>query len=232
MSGVELYDGDRRKTRQDRSTRRDDQDRRSVLNLQRNINLKDLKIHGFEAWVTFDEQGRQLSHNLRIPPPEPNKRILFAYSTATVEIKNGVIHYGDARHEISGTARNLEATGQPDDPNAPAESWMNTVTMNLTDSNFIYDGRPINDIDIHARGRVDQTRAEIHEIVLRSPVAEARLQGTMDDWRALRYQLQITSSVDLTQISETFRPGMTLRGAAISRAPSLAKAISSKSTVK
>ena len=100
---------------------------------------------------------------------------------------------------------------------------MNTVTMNLTDSNFIYDGRPINDIDIHARGRVNQTRAEIHEIVLRSPVAEARLQGTMDDWRALRYQMQITSSVDLTQISETFRPGMTLRGAGNFSAPSPAR---------
>ena len=29
-----------------------------ALNLQRNINLKDLKIEGLEAWVTFDEQGR------------------------------------------------------------------------------------------------------------------------------------------------------------------------------
>ena len=107
---------------------------------------------------------------------------------------------------------------------------MNTVTMNLTDSNFIYDGRPINDIDIHARPCEPDASRDSRSCC--SPVAEARLQGTMDDWRALRYQMRITSSVDLTQISETFRPGMTLRGAAISRAPSLAKAISSKSTVK
>lgn len=184
-----------------------------ALNLRRNINLKDLKIEGFEAWVTFDEQGRSNFSNIRIPEPEPNKRILFAYSTAAVQIKNGVIHYGDARHEISGEARNLEATIQPDDPNAPAESWMNTVTFNLTDSNFTYDGRPINNIALHARGRVNQTRAEIHELVLRSPVAEARLTGTMDDWRALRYQMQITSSVDLTQLSDVVQPGATLRGA-------------------
>ncbi len=184
-----------------------------ALNLRRNINLKDLKIKGFEAWVTFDEQGRSNFSNIHIPPPEPNKRILFAYSTAAVEIKNGVIHYGDARHEISGEARNLEATVQPDDPNAPADSRMNTVTLNVTDSSLTYDGRPINDIAFHARGRVNQTRAEVDEIVLRSPVAEARLQGTMDDWRALRYQMQITSSVDLTQLSETLQPGATLRGA-------------------
>ena len=79
-----------------------------AFNLQRNINLQDLKIEGFEAWVTFDEQGRSNFRNIHIPPPEPNKRILFAYSTANVEIKNGVVHYGDARHEISGEARNLK----------------------------------------------------------------------------------------------------------------------------
>ena len=183
-----------------------------ALNLQRNINLQDLKIEGFEAWVLFDEQGRSNFSNLRLPAPEPNKRILFAYSTANVEIKNGVVHYGDLRHDISGEARNLSVTVLPDDPNAPAESWMNTVTLNATNSTFTYDGRPIDNIDLHARGRVNQTRAEIHEVVLRSPVAEARLQGVMDDWRALRYQMNVTSTVDLTQLSETLQPGTSLHG--------------------
>jgi translocation and assembly module TamB len=184
-----------------------------ALNLRREINLKDLKIEGFEVWVTFDEQGRSNFRNIRVPPPEPNKRILFAYSTAIVEVKNGVVHYGDQRHEISGEARNLQATIQPDDPNAPVESRMNKVTFNATDSTFTYDGRTISNIDLHTRGRVNQTRAEIEEMVLKSPVAEARLQGTMDDWRALRYQMNVTSSVDLTQLSETLQTDTTLRGA-------------------
>jgi translocation and assembly module TamB len=183
-----------------------------ALNLQRNINLKDLKVEGLEAWVSFDDQGRSNFRNIHIPPPEPNSRILFAYSTAHVEINNGVIHYGDARHEISGEARNLNATVQPDDPSAPTASWMNTVTLALSNSSFTYDGRPINNIELEARGRINQTRAEIQELVLRSPVAEARLQGTMDDWRALRYQMNITSSVDLTQLSDVLQAGTTLRG--------------------
>src|SRR6185503_13969302 len=215
MSGIDLYDSQTgaqlgKIDRLDATIRVEDL---YALNLRRNINLQDLKIEGFEAWVTFDEQGRSNFGNLRIPPPEPNKRILFAYSTANVQIKNGVIHYGDARHEISGEGRNLEATILPDDPNAPAESRMNTVTLNLTNSSFTYDGRPINDIALHARGRVNQTRAEIQEAVLRSPVAEARLQGVMDDWRALRYQMNVTSSVDLTQLSDVLQSGTTLRGA-------------------
>lgn len=183
-----------------------------ALSLSRNIDLKDLQIEGLEAWVSFDEQGRSNFRNIHIPPPESNKRILFAYSTARVQLKNGVIHYGDARHEISGEARNLSATIQPDDPNAPAESWMNTVTLALNNSSFTYDGRPVNNIDVQLRGRANQTRAEIHELVLKSPVAEARLQGTMDDWRALRYQMNVTSMLDLTQLSEVLQPDTRILG--------------------
>src|SRR5213082_1823327 len=132
-----------------------------ALNLRRNINLKDLQIEGLELWVTFDSQGRSNFHNIHIPPPEPNQRILFAYSTAHVEIKNSQIHYGDALHSLSGDARDLRATIQPDDPSAPAASWMNAVTFASTNSTFVYDGRPVNNIDIDARGRINQTRAEI-----------------------------------------------------------------------
>src|SRR5262249_12720869 len=48
---------------------------------------------------------------------------------------------------------------------------------------------------------------------LKSPIAEAHLQGVMDDWRALKYNLNITSTVDLTQASEVLQPGTALRGA-------------------
>ncbi|HKS11218.1 MAG TPA: translocation/assembly module TamB domain-containing protein [Pyrinomonadaceae bacterium] len=184
-----------------------------ALNLRREINLRDLKIEGFEAWVTFDEQGRSNFANIHVPPPEPNKRILFAYSTANIEVKNGIVHYGDERHVISGEARNLQATIQPDDPNAPVESRMNKVTFSASSSTFTYDGRTINNIDLQARARVNQYAVEIQELLLKSPVAEARLQGTMDDWRALKYQMNVTSSVDLTQLSETLQTDTALRGA-------------------
>jgi translocation and assembly module TamB len=212
--GVELYDAQTREKlgKIDRLLATVRVEDLYALNLQRNINLKDLKVEGLELWVTFDEQGRSNFRNIHLPPPEPNRRILFAYSTAHSEVKNSVIHYGDVRHDISAEARNLEATIQPDDPNAPAESWMNTVTLAASNSNFVYDGRPVNNIDLEARGRVNQTRAEIQELALRSPVAEAHLQGTMDDWRALRYQLNITSTVDLTQLSDVLQPNMALRG--------------------
>ena len=215
MNGVELYDSQtgEKLGKIDKLSATIRVEDLYALNLTRNINLRDLKIEGFEAWVTFDDQGRSNFRNIHVPPPEPNARILFAYSTANVEVKNGVIHYGDASHEISGEARNLHATIQPDDPNAPADSRMNVVAFGLNDSTFTWDGRTINNIDVQARARVNQTTAEIQELVLKSPVAEARLQGTMDDWRAMHYQMNVTSSVDLTQLSDTLHPSTTLRGA-------------------
>jgi translocation and assembly module TamB len=183
-----------------------------ALSLQRNISLKDLKIEGLEAWVTFDEQGRSNFRNIHIPPPDTNRRILFAYTAANIEVRSGVIHYGDARHEISGEARNLKAVILPKDPNVAPEVGLHPVTLSVSNSTFTYDGRPVNNIDIEAQLRMNETRAEIQELVLRSPVAEAHLSGIMDDWRALSYQLNITSTVDLTQLSDVLQSGATLRG--------------------
>ena len=215
MAGVELYDSQTGEKigKIDRLLATIKVEDLYALNLQRNINLEDLKMEGLELWVTFDDQGRSNFRNIRIPPPEPNRRILFAYSTATIEIEKGVVHYGNVRHDISGEARNLQVTIQPDYPSVPVGARMTTVNLSFSNSTFTYDGRDINNIDVQARLRFNQERAEIHELVLKSPVAEARMDGVMDDWRALRYTMNVTSTVDLTQLSDTLQPGATLRGA-------------------
>ncbi|HEY0004295.1 MAG TPA: translocation/assembly module TamB domain-containing protein [Pyrinomonadaceae bacterium] len=215
MRGIELYDaktGERigRIERMLATVRVEDL---YALRLRRNVNLESLVIDNPEFWVTYDAEGNSNFRNLHLPPPEPNKRLLFSYSTALIKINGGLVHYGDAQHELSGEARNLALNIQPDDPNAPAASWMNTVVFSSTNSTLTYDGRPaINNIEINARGRVNQTRAEIQELTLRSPLAEAHLSGTMDDWRNLRYQLQAKATIDLTQASDVLQAGATLRG--------------------
>ena len=183
-----------------------------ALNLKRNVNLESLAIDGLEVWVKFDGQSRSNFGNLRLPPPDPNSRILFSYSTAKISVSNSVVHYGDEKYELAGEARQLVATIEPENPAAPVESWSNRVALSFSNSTFSYQGRPVNDISVNLRARVNQTRADIDELVLRSPVAEARMQGAMDDWRALRYTMQVTSTVDLTQASDVLQAGATLRG--------------------
>ncbi|MEP6922151.1 MAG: translocation/assembly module TamB domain-containing protein [bacterium] len=183
-----------------------------ALSLNRNIDFEDIKVEGLEAWVKFDDQGRSNFRNIHIPPPDVNRRILLAYTAAHIEVKNSVVHYGDVRHEISGEARNLTATIEPKDSNLPLENQLHPVALSVSHSTFTYDGRPVNNIDVQMHARVNETRAEIQELVLRSPVAEAHLQGTMDDWRALRYDMNVTSSIDLTQVSDVLQSGTALRG--------------------
>ena len=107
MSGLELYDSQsgEKLGKIDRLLATVKVEDLYALNLRRNINLEDLKMEGLELWVTFDEQGRSNFRNIHIPPPEPNRRILFAYSTATIEIEKGVVHYGDAPPPESPAAR-------------------------------------------------------------------------------------------------------------------------------
>lgn len=184
-----------------------------ALNLRRNINLQELQIDNLEVWVKFDEQGNSNFRNIHLPPEDERRRIRFSYLAANVKINSAVIHYGDERHDLSGEARNIVATIEPEDPNAPADNLVNRVALSSTNSTFVYDGRPaINNIDIAARGRVKKDGAEIQELTLRSPLAEARLSGTMDNWQALRYQMQVESNVDLTQASDLLQAGATLRG--------------------
>ena len=183
-----------------------------ALNLTRNVNLESLGIEGLELWVKFDNQGRSNFGNLHLPPPAPNKRILFSYSTAKINISNSVVHYGNEQYELSGEARNLVATIEPENPGAPVDGGSNRIGLSCTNSTFEYQGRPVNDISVSVRALVNQTRADIEELILRSPLAEARMQGVMDDWRALHYSMQITSTVDLTQASDVLQAGATLRG--------------------
>src|ERR1051326_2453500 len=49
-----------------------------ALSLKRNVNLESLAIEHPEIWVTYDAQGRSNFAGLKIPPPDPNQRILFA----------------------------------------------------------------------------------------------------------------------------------------------------------
>ena len=87
MSGIELYDAatGEQLGKIDHLVAKIRIEDLYALNLRRNINLEDLKIEGFEAWVKFDEEGRSNFRNIHIPPPEPNRTILL-YSPATFDM--------------------------------------------------------------------------------------------------------------------------------------------------
>src|SRR5437660_3829726 len=162
-----------------------------ALSLRRNVNLESLTVEHPEIWVVYDAEGRSNFSGLKIPPPDPNQRILFAYSTANVAVTDGVVHYDDRRYDISGEAKNLKVVVKPEDPNAPAASRSDQVDLSMSDSTFTTSGHAVNPVDVELHARVNQTSADISDLTLRSPVAETHLSGALDDWRALRYHLKM-----------------------------------------
>jgi hypothetical protein len=114
------------------------------------VNLERLVVDGLELWVLFDEQGRTNFANIRLPEADPNRRILFSYSTAEIEVINSTIHYNDERYDLAGDARNLALTIIPDNPNAPEASRMNRITLKAAQSTLAFNGEKIEPIDIEA----------------------------------------------------------------------------------
>ncbi len=184
-----------------------------ALSLHRNVNLEKLTVDHPEIWVAYDAQGRSNFAELKIPPPDPNSRILFAYSTADVAVNDAVIHYDDRRYDISGEAKNVRVAVKPEDLNAPEASRANLIDLWATDSTFAFKDRPVKPVDVELHARANQTSADIRELTLRSPVAEARMSGTLDDWRALKYRMKVDADVDLTQTSDVLQLETTMRGA-------------------
>ncbi|HYY94522.1 MAG TPA: hypothetical protein VE713_08390, partial [Pyrinomonadaceae bacterium] len=184
-----------------------------ALSLRRNVNLEDLKVEHPEIWVAYDAQGRSNFADLKVPPPDPNQRILFAYSTAHVQVTDAVVHYDDRRYDINGEARNVRAVVQPENPNAPGASPTDTVDLWMSNSTFTTSGHAVSPVDLELHARVNQVRADISDLTLRTPVAEAHLSGALDDWRALRYHMQVNATFDLTQTSDVLQLQTAVRGA-------------------
>jgi translocation and assembly module TamB len=180
--------------------------------LSRDISIDTTDVDGAEVWVRFDENGDSNFKNLKFVEDEAGSRVNFIYSSLKVSLKNGLIHFGDVTHKINADAKNVELALEPLDASVPDEQKRYKLNFNSTDSNFIYDESVVQPVDIRASGIVDKLGAEINELKLTTPLGESSLNGTLTDWAALKYNLNITSTVDLRQTAEIFPLGTPLRG--------------------
>ncbi|MGI8638990.1 MAG: translocation/assembly module TamB domain-containing protein [Pyrinomonadaceae bacterium] len=182
--------------------------------LSRDISLDTTDVKGFEAWVKFDENGKSNFSNLKLVEDEAGSRVNFAYSSVKFSLKDGLVHFGDVQHKISADAKNIQLFLEPENYQVPDEQKRYKVDFTSTDSNFVYDENPIQPVDIRAKGIADANGAEISEFKLTTPIGESTLNGTITDWELLKYDLNIDSSVDLSQTSNILPLGTALRGAA------------------
>jgi len=178
--------------------------------LSRDISVDSTEINGAEIWINFDKNGRSNYADLNLVEKEGG-RVNFKYDSVNFALRDSVVHVGDLSRNISGDARNFAFLLSPAEaPTQDAHRFNFDITA--TDSRFVYDNSPLEKIDIHAHGIADATGADITDLKITIPIGESTMNGRIDDWKALRYNLNVESTVDLTQTSNTFPLGTTLRG--------------------
>jgi hypothetical protein len=178
--------------------------------LSRDIRVETTDIYGAEVWVTFDENGRSNFSDLVYETTE--SRINFRYESVRFALRDSVVHYGDVSRRLSGDANNVQLFIEPENYDVPDEEKRYKIDLTSTDSRFVYDGSPLDEIDIRIQGVADRLGADITHVRIDTPVGYSQLTGRLTDWSALTYELNIESSVDLTQTSNIFPLGATLRG--------------------
>ncbi len=178
--------------------------------LTRDIKVDSTEINGAEAWVRFDENGKSNFSNLKIV--ETQSHFNFSYDSIKFALHDGLVHFGDVQHKISADAKNLLFFLDPTTYAVPDEQKRYNFDITSTQSNFIYDEHPVEPVDLHAKGIVDGIGAEINEFKLTTPIGESILSGKLTNWEKLQYDLNIASTVDLTQTSNLLPVGTPLRG--------------------
>lgn len=181
-----------------------------ALKLTRDISVDSTNISGAEVWVTFDANGRSNFSGVHVV--EEQNKLNFIYSSTRVSIEDSVVHFGDVSRSISGDAKELTVSVNPENPGAPDDELRYKFDLAAKDSNFVYDSRKLQPIDLVAQGVATTTGAEITGLRIKTPVGESTLKGTVSDWSTLKYEFEIESTVDMTETSSVFELANPIKG--------------------
>lgn len=179
--------------------------------LSRDVRIDTTDINGAEVWVRFDENGRSNFGNLNLVEEE-GQRVNFLYESVKFTLRDGVVHFGDVSRTITADANNVQFFLEPEDLSIPDDQKRYKLDLTATKSRFVYDDRPLDDITIRARGIADRNGADITELKIETPIGVSTMNGRLSDWKSLKYDLTVESTVDLTQTSNIFPLGAPLRG--------------------
>jgi len=181
-----------------------------ALSLTRNVRFDVIELDGVEVWIKFDKDGNSNFRNIHSVTSD--SRLTLDFLAAKTKLNSAKIHFDDQQHELAGEGRNVMLIFEPEDNTLPETERRFKFDLKSENSTFVFDGKPVDNISITAKGIGSKYNAEIQELVLRSPIAESTLTGKIDDWQKMSYSFDIKSSVDLTQTSDIFQTDVALRG--------------------
>ncbi|MGI8812756.1 MAG: translocation/assembly module TamB domain-containing protein [Pyrinomonadaceae bacterium] len=180
--------------------------------LSRDIKLTSTDLRGAEVWVKFDKNGKSNFSNLTFVEDQSGTRVNFKYDSVNFTLRDSVVHFGDVSRKISADAKNVQFFLQPVDSAVPDEQKRYNIDITATDSTFVYDDRSLEKIDLRAKAIADRNGADITELKIDTPIGSTVMNGKLTDWTSVKYDLNVESTVDLTQTSSIFPLGTSIRG--------------------
>lgn len=182
------------------------------LQLSRDISIDRTDITGAEVWVKFDENGQSNFSNLKLVEEKPGGAVNFRYESVNFMLTESIIHFGDQSRRISGDARNILFYLSPAVTDTVGDPIRYNFDLTSTESNFAYEERKVDKIDLRASGVVDNKGAEFTRFELKTPIGESTLTGSIADWSSPKYAFNIRTTVDMTQASGILSPGTSVTG--------------------
>lgn len=183
-----------------------------ALRAKRKVSVDSTDVDGLEVWVKFDENGRSNFSNLNFKADESEPNLQISVASMNFSLKNALIHYGDVSRKLSGDAKNVTITVEPENILVPEDERRYKFNLTSDNSVFVYDDKPIEPINISATGVADKNGAEIESLSIKTPIGESSLSGTVKNWELPNYNFKIYSTIDLTQTSTILPSGTALRG--------------------
>ncbi len=181
-----------------------------AFELERHVSIDYTNLDDLEVWINFKENGESNFDGIEILPPK--NAVKFEYASAEFSITDGLIHFGDVERKISGNAKNVRFFLTPADKFVPDDQKRYKFDLTSTKSDFVYDDKKLEPIDIQANGILDGKGAEIANLKLTTPLGDSTLSGTVKDWNSPKYDLKIKSTVDLKETATVFPMGTAIHG--------------------
>ncbi|MFN6962431.1 MAG: translocation/assembly module TamB domain-containing protein [Pyrinomonadaceae bacterium] len=180
--------------------------------LSRDISVDSTEIEGAEVWIKFDENGRSNFDELTLVQEEGRQRVNFKYDSVRFSLRDAVVHFGDQSRHIGADANNVVFLLEPQESTVEGDPVRYRFDLTTSASRFAYRDSVLEEVALRALGLADKTGADVTELRITTPIGETAMSGRIDDWADPRYRLNVESTVDLTQTSNIFPLGTTLRG--------------------
>ncbi len=182
-----------------------------ALNLKRNVVFQRLELSNLDLTVSIDENGKSNLDGLHAAPPRAPSRITFDVNSLVGELKNGKLHFNDKQHQIKAELPELQATFQPSRELGFASIATKFSALN---NRVEYEGRAAAISKIDFDGNVLENGVEIKQVALNSQLGEVTATGKIEDWQALRYQLDTKIRAELDEIAQFANSATKVNGSA------------------